>query len=60
MKIYAKPEIDILGMLPQSLLEESEGNDPNRDNYDEEGGTMTNTSFFDDIESSGKGNLWDE
>ncbi len=60
MRTYEKPVTDILVLLPFTILGESEGNDPNRDNDDEEGGTMGNTGLFDDFGYSGNSRLWDE
>lgn len=60
MRTYEKPVTDILALLPFTILEESEGNDPNRDNDDEDGGTMGNIGFFDDFGHSGNSQLWDE
>lgn len=60
MRTYEKPVTDILVLLPFTILGESEGNDPNRDKDDEEGGTMGNTGLFDDFGYSGSSRLWDE
>ena len=60
MRTYEKPVTDILVLLPYTILGESDGNDPNRDNDDEEGGTMGNTGLFDDFGYSGNSGLWDE
>lgn len=60
MRTYEKPVTDILVLLPFTILGESEGNDPNRDKDDEEGGTMGNTGLFDDFGYSGNSRLWDE
>lgn len=60
MRTYEKPVTDILVLLPFTILGESEGNDPNRDKDDEEGGTMGNTGLFDDLGYSGSSRLWDE
>lgn len=60
MRTYEKPAIDILVTLPYPLLDGLSGNDPNRDNDDEDGGTMGNTSFFDDVEYDTKNKLWED
>ena len=60
MRTYEKPLTEILVIPPYSLLSESIGNDPNRDKDDEDGGTMGNTGFFDDLDFSGKNKLWDD
>ena len=60
MRTYEKPVTDILVLLPYTILEESEGNNPNRKFDDEYGGTMGNTGFFDDIDYNGNSRLWDE
>lgn len=60
MRTYEKPVTDILVLLPCTILSESVGNSPNRDEATEDGGSMGNTSFFDDIEYGGKSTLWDD
>ena len=58
MKPYDKPQTEILEALSESLLAGTV--DPNRDNDDENGGSMGNASFFDDADNSSKSNLWDD
>ena len=60
MRQYIKPETDIY-LVEMLLLDgASEGVNPNRDDDDENGGSMASRGVFEDGFSQRNSNLWEE